>query len=69
MGAAVQIWRFARPLLHRLDIHMGCQIEDSQQERAQLTTEGDLRDLVICDFWPSSFTGFKGLQYTVFSTI
>ncbi len=41
MGTAVQILEsfFSSPFL--LEAHTGCQIEDMQQERAQLTVEGD----------------------------
>ncbi len=46
MGTSVQIQNtgkncFSLTFLFRLDAHMGCQIEDTQQEQEQLTIEGD----------------------------
>lgn len=46
MGTAVQILNigehcFYFPRHPRLDVHVGCQIEDTQQEKTQLTMEGD----------------------------
>ncbi len=39
MGTAVQIQKLEGVILRAGDTHAGCQIEDMQQERAQLTTD------------------------------
>ncbi len=46
MDTAVQIQNirescFSHPLILRHDAHVGCQTEDTQQERVQLTTEDE----------------------------